>query len=102
MDDDRIHAARYKGALPMGGAINRSFISAHFLLSAYFLTVQTYKRMRLITRVYSTYIVVPVCMHNNNYGSVAITAMAIFIVLPLLDHTQFNYIHSNYGYIWYP
>ena len=36
----------------MGGAINRSFISAHFLLSAYFLTPQTYKRMCLITRVH--------------------------------------------------
>ena len=36
----------------MGGAINRPFISAHFLLSAYFLTAQTYKRMHLITRVY--------------------------------------------------
>ena len=41
----------------MGGAINRSFISAHFLLSAYFLTVQTYKRLRLITRVYGICIV---------------------------------------------
>ena len=36
----------------MGGAINRSFINAHFLLSIYFLTAQTYKRMCLITRVY--------------------------------------------------
>ena len=36
----------------MGGARNRSFISAHFLLSAYFLAAQTYKCMRLITRVY--------------------------------------------------
>ena len=36
----------------VGGAINRSFISAHFSISAYFLTVQTYKRMRLTTRVY--------------------------------------------------
>ena len=33
----------------MGGAINRSFISAHILLSAYFLTIQIYKHMRLIT-----------------------------------------------------
>ena len=52
MADDRIHAARGNGVVLMGSAINRSFISAHFLLSAYFLTVQTYKRMRLITRVY--------------------------------------------------
>ena len=37
----------------MGDARNRYFISAHFLLSAYFLAAQTYKRMRLITRVYS-------------------------------------------------
>jgi hypothetical protein len=36
----------------VGGAINRSFTSAHFSISAYFLTAQTYKRMRLITRVY--------------------------------------------------
>ena len=41
-----------KWAVLMGGAINRSFISAQFSISAYFLTVQTYKRMRLITRVY--------------------------------------------------
>ena len=36
----------------MGGARNRFFKSAHFLLSAYLLVAQTYKRMRLITRVY--------------------------------------------------
>ena len=36
----------------MGGAIKRSLISAYFLLSAYFLTTQSYKRMRLTTRVY--------------------------------------------------
>ena len=29
------------------GAINRSFISVHFLLSTYFVTAQTYKRMCL-------------------------------------------------------
>ena len=39
----------------MGGANNRSFISAHFCISAYFLTAETYKRMRLTTRVYSMY-----------------------------------------------
>ena len=45
-----------------------------------------------------TNIVVPVCMHNNNnYGSIVITAMAIFIVLPLshesvLDHNYDNLI----------
>ena len=37
----------------MGGAINCSFKSVHQLLSAYFLTAQTYKHMRL-TQVYST------------------------------------------------
>ena len=47
MADYRIHAAQGKGALPM--FINRSFISA------YFLTVQTYKRMRLITQVCGNY-----------------------------------------------
>ena len=36
----------------MGGANNRSLISAHFCISAYFLTAETYKRMRLTTRVY--------------------------------------------------
>ena len=38
----------------MGGANNRSLISAHFCISAYFLTAETYKRMRLTTRVYGT------------------------------------------------
>ena len=52
MADDHIHEAQSKGLVPMGGAINRSFISAHFLLSAYFLTAQAYKHMCLITRVY--------------------------------------------------
>ena len=36
----------------MGGAYNRSLISAHFCISAYLLTAETYKRMRLTTRVY--------------------------------------------------
>ena len=36
----------------MGGATKRSFISAYFLLSAYFLTAQSYKCMCLTTRVY--------------------------------------------------
>ena len=35
----------------MGGAKNCSFISAYFFVSAYFLTAQTYKCMRLISRV---------------------------------------------------
>ena len=42
----------------MGGAIKRSLISAYFLLSAYFLTAQSYKRMCLTTRVYGICIVV--------------------------------------------
>ena len=53
MADDHIHCqhvahgrARGKEVVLMGGAINRSFISA------YFLTAQTYKHMRLVTRVY--------------------------------------------------
>ena len=41
-----------KWAVPIGGATKRSFISTYFLLSAYFLTAQSYKRMRLTTRVY--------------------------------------------------
>ena len=36
----------------MGGATKRSFISAYILLSAYFLTTQSYKCMCLTTRVY--------------------------------------------------
>ena len=52
MADDCIHAAQGKGAVPMGSAIYRSFISV------YFLTVQTYERMRLITRVYSMLITI--------------------------------------------
>ena len=40
----------------MGGAIIRSLISAHFSVSAYFLTIQTYmyKRMHLTTQIYGT------------------------------------------------
>ena len=43
----------------MCGAINRSFINTHFLLSAYFLTAQTYmyKHMCLITRVYGIIVI---------------------------------------------
>ena len=44
----------------MGGANNRSLISAHFCISAYFLTAETYKRMRLTTRVYG------ICICNYN------------------------------------
>ena len=40
----------------VGSAINCSVVSAHFSISAYFLTVQTYKRMRLTTRVYSIWL----------------------------------------------
>ena len=36
----------------MGSAINRSLINAHFSISAYFLTVQTYKCMHLTTQVW--------------------------------------------------
>ncbi len=50
----------------MGGAINRSFISAHFSISAYFLTTQTYKRMRLLTRVYGIYAVHIYAVHIHN------------------------------------
>ena len=50
--DDQSSAQLGTGAVPMGSAINRSFISARFLLSAYFLTAQTYKHMCLITQVY--------------------------------------------------
>ena len=38
----------------MGGANNRSLISAHCCISAYFLTAETYKRVRLTTRVYGS------------------------------------------------
>ena len=53
---------RGKGAVPMGDAINRSFISTHILLSAYFLTAQTYKHMRLITRVYGMIVQLYACI----------------------------------------
>ena len=36
----------------MGSTNNHSLISAHFCISAYFLTAETYKCMRLTTRVY--------------------------------------------------
>ena len=45
----------------VGGAINHSLISAHFSVSTYFHTVQTYKRMRLTTRVYGTCISLVCC-----------------------------------------
>ena len=54
--NDCIHEARGKGAVPMGSGINRAFISAHFLLSAYFVTAQTYKHMCSITRVYGSFV----------------------------------------------
>ena len=50
----------------MGGANNRSLISAHFCISAYFLTAETYKRMRLTTRVYG---IMFVCMYKLNNSS---------------------------------
>ena len=40
----------------MGGAINCSLVSAHFSISAYFLTAHTYKRMRLTIWVYGIWI----------------------------------------------
>ena len=46
----------------MGGANNRSFTSAHFCISAYFLTAETYKLMRLTTRVYGSFDCKPVQM----------------------------------------
>ena len=45
----------------MGGGNNRSLISAHFCMSAYFLTAETYKRMRLTTQVYG---IVVTLLHN--------------------------------------
>ena len=48
----RVLVSLEKWVVLMGGAINCSFISA------YFLTVQTYKRMRLIPQVYGNYILI--------------------------------------------
>ena len=45
-----------EGRKSWGGGLER--ISAHYLLSAYFLTVYHYKCMRLITRVYGVLIIV--------------------------------------------
>ena len=44
--------ARGKGVVPIGDAINRSFISVYFLLNAYFLIAWTYKGMCLIIQIY--------------------------------------------------
>ena len=49
-----VYTVALKWAELMGGAINCSFISAHFSISTYFLTAQTYKHMRLITQAYGT------------------------------------------------
>ena len=52
----------------MGGANNRSLIRAHFCISAYFLIAETYKRMRLTTRVYGNMVMVaksPIVYNNN-------------------------------------
>ena len=57
----------------MGGDIYRSPISAHFSTSAYFLTIQTYKHMCLITRVYGNLLVLhddhvdDVLLHTHTY-----------------------------------
>ncbi len=68
----------------MGGAINHSIISAHFLLSAYynFLSTQTYKYMRLIT--FYSIIIVCTCIAHPQVGiqtrTVAdLTAVANFV-----------------------
>ena len=45
----------------MSSAINHSFISAHFLLSTYFLTAQTYECMHLIVQVYGDFDVCYTC-----------------------------------------
>ena len=52
--------------LKVGGAISRSLISAHFSISAYFLTVQTYKRMRLTIRVYGIWFAIITTLINNS------------------------------------
>ena len=83
--NDHIHAARGKGAVPMGSAINRSFISAHFLLSAYFLTVQTFKCMRLITQVYGK---LSVCTTTGN----------IIILGDLFSDTTLRKVRSSHCY----
>ena len=57
-----------KWAVQMGGVTKRSFISAYFLLSTYFLTTQSYKRMRLTTRVYgiiTVYLYAYYCIDNS-------------------------------------
>ena len=54
--NDRIHAARGlgKGGSTNGRCYKSLFYKCTLLLSAYFLTIQTYKRMCLITQVYGT------------------------------------------------
>ena len=46
----------------MGGGNNRSLISAHYCISAYFLTAETYKRMRLTTLYAYNLDVLNVCL----------------------------------------
>ena len=78
----------------MGGAINRSFISAHFLLSAYFLTAQTYKHMRLITRVYGKRSVVGY-INNNYYSDTNIGIMEIAEIVSLARGCSPTHIHRK-------
>ena len=76
----------------MGSAINCSFISAHFLLNPYFHTVQTYKRMRLITQVCG--ILTQPCILDNGgviteilpspgtYNPYTNSALTVLVILP--------------------
>ena len=69
-----------KGVVQMGGAINRCFISAHLLLSAYFLTAQTYKCMRLTTRVYGIYIYGMILNHLPRPASIWFKMLPLYFI----------------------
>ena len=47
-----VHCNHVLVSQKVGGTINRSLISAHFSINAYFITIKTYKHMRLTTRAY--------------------------------------------------
>ena len=62
-----------------------TFISTRYLLSAYFLAVYCYKRMRLITRVYGSYtsLQVPLCHGIGNLQSVISSPMTLLTGSPI-------------------
>ena len=78
----------------MGGATKRSLISAYFLFRAYFLTAQSYKRMRLITRVYGIIIIAAVTTHADSIDVMqyeTYIAAFKFSTLTINSHTEIEH-----------